>query len=205
MHDAALMLLISGVADFLDGMMARLLKAYSEMGKQLDSLADLVSFGVAPAIIMFSVLWESELTQEIALLPYLSLCFPLAACWRLAKFNLDEGQGPNFQGLASPAAGILLASLAFEQTPQWFEEIFRDEVKVGFILLLSFLMVTSINMFSMKFGHINWQGNGIRYIFLLLCVPLSFFVGFEPVLIPLILILYIFLALVNSFIPVKKS
>src|SRR5687767_1494716 len=121
----ALFIFGAAIVDFLDGFVARLLKASSELGKQLDSLADVVSFGVAPGLIVYQLLRISYAQQDngldtsfIWLLP--ALLIPCAAAWRLAKFNLDESQQFSFKGLPTPAAGLMIASLPLII---WFETL----------------------------------------------------------------------------------
>ncbi|HEX7902788.1 MAG TPA: CDP-alcohol phosphatidyltransferase family protein [Chitinophagaceae bacterium] len=161
---ASLFIGLAAVVDFLDGFIARLFKASSELGKQLDSLADVVSFGVAPGMIVYQFLRMSFAqqqggldTSEIWLFP--AFIIPAAAAYRLAKFNLDPGQSHGFKGVPTPAIGLLIASfpLIYWYTGhtgminlllnQWFW--------YGFILLVSYLMVSSLPMMALKFKNIS--------------------------------------------------
>lgn len=201
---AAQFILIAAVLDFCDGFAARALHAYSDIGKQLDSLADLVSFGVAPAMILYQILNVPELTNIHSYLPYLSILLPVAAAWRLAKFNLDDSQSKIFIGLPSPAAGILAASFGLTHPEVWFQDIFNPIILLPLVILLSALMVSPFRMFSMKFQNTGWSDNWIRYVFLAMCVFLISPIGINYTLVSLILLLYIILAFGYSLLPTKN-
>ncbi|NNF01189.1 MAG: CDP-diacylglycerol--serine O-phosphatidyltransferase [Bacteroidia bacterium] len=202
---AAYFILIAAVFDLLDGLFARILNATSEMGKQLDSLADLISFGLAPTIIIYNILINSELASQSEYSVLLILIFPLAAAWRLAKFNIDDSQAYSFKGLPSPAAGILLASFGLPHVEVWFHDIFQAPVILAVTWVLALLMVSSIKMFSMKFQNTSFKDNSIRYIFFVLCVLMISPIGFNFTLVTLIIILYIILALANSIFAISKN
>ena len=170
---AFLFIIASAVADFFDGFAARLLKQYSALGVQLDSLADMVSFGVAPAIIMSvlcgqmpSVFGLNGLWSEV--LCYIPLVVAALSALRLAKFNIDETQKEEFEGLPTPGAAILLGSLAM------LCERYGIVIDLEWLALISVLVATMlispIRMFSFKFKSWRWGDNKLRYIFLLACI-----------------------------------
>ncbi len=149
---------LAAVIDFLDGFVARLFKATSAMGAQLDSLADVVSFGVAPGMILYKFLelstTHSPTWQSAGIWPLLpSFIFPCAAAWRLAKFNLDQEQRYYFKGVPTPAAGLTIASLPMANRFPFNVETLSSSpfILYGIILLISWLMVSNIPMLSLKF------------------------------------------------------
>lgn len=165
---AFVLILAAAVCDFLDGATARLLKAYSEIGVQLDSLADMVSFGVAPSVAMYalasqsvSVLALSEgVVAVLCFVPFIMAAF---SALRLAKFNIDDTQHEEFCGLPTPANAILCSSLAMLAV--------RDGVTVAVewialvSVILAVLLVSPVRMFSFKFSSLAWRGNVVRYLF----------------------------------------
>lgn len=168
--------------DFLDGFVARLLKVDGEIGKQLDSLADMVTFGVVPGLIMFYALndfgvvhepMETEtmkwITKKVATVP-LCLIIPLAAAYRLAKFNIDTEQSVNFKGLATPAMTIFVIGLYYLSFS--FKEVRNPFLLSTISVILSFLMVSNIPMFSLKAKNFSWKDNWFRYILLIVSVIL---------------------------------
>jgi CDP-diacylglycerol--serine O-phosphatidyltransferase len=163
-------LIVAAMAfDFLDGFTARLLGAYSETGKELDSLADVVSFGVAPAIIIFILLEEaaglSGTTSRLILL--ITVIMPVCAALRLAKFNVDPGQKTSFRGLPTPANALAVISLALADHYGSSSVIdsFTGSVAalIIFTVLISLLMVTRLPLISLKTDHIRFRGNEKRY------------------------------------------
>ncbi|MBP9636810.1 MAG: CDP-diacylglycerol--serine O-phosphatidyltransferase [Bacteroidaceae bacterium] len=181
-YTAAFVFIILGALfDFLDGMAARLLKAFSPIGADLDSLADQVSFGVAPSAMLFSLLGEITLPtifDPIAeVVPYLGFLIAIFSGLRLAKFNVDTRQTTSFIGLPVPANALFWGSLIVA----YREELFSHDwllvpLFVG-ILLFSYLLVSELPMFSLKFKSLSWKANKVSYSFLLVCVPLIIFFG----------------------------
>jgi len=159
-------ILISGVFDFLDGFAARTLKAYSPLGKELDSLADVVSFGVAPGAIVFSLLSTSEVNEYVCFVAFL---IPVFSALRLAIFNLDERQTSSFIGLPTPANAIFWSGLAFSFSGLL---IANPWLLVALVVLFSLLLVANLPMFSLKIKGLSWRENSIQYIFLIGCVTL---------------------------------
>lgn len=203
---------LAALFDFMDGMAARLLNAYSEIGKQLDSLADIVSFGIAPAAFLFSVLkiilfGSQEIPQidTIELMDFIILItpvfVPVLSAIRLAKFNIDKRQTESFLGLAVPANAIFLVSLyfIFNQSNLVSSFLISHTWIIAFIIVgFSLLLVTEIPMFSMKVKNLNWKNNEIRYIFLIISVFLL--LTLKAFAVPLIIVLYILISLINNLI-----
>jgi len=160
---------IGALADLLDGMLARLLKVHSELGKQLDSLADMVSFGLVPGIILYGLIaasfqgqWPTDL--EVRALP--AFLITLFAALRLGKFNLDERQTEGFIGLPTPACTLfMIGLLGMYLSPGIFARFFHPITYYLLVMLFSALMVSEIPMFSFKFKSLQWTGNEIRIIF----------------------------------------
>jgi len=197
---AALFLYLASVFDFLDGLMARLLNAYSSIGKELDSLSDVVSFGVAPGIILFS--WLRVITPEDSFLPYIAFLIPVFSALRLAKFNVDTRQTSSFIGLPTPANAIFIASLISLNQKTYLSDILSNVwIIIALILVLSFLLISNLPMFSLKFKNLTWNDNKACYIFLILSLVL--FVVFQLVAIPLIIVLFISMSLLLHLIKDK--
>ncbi len=203
---AAWMVFVAAVFDFLDGFAARQLKAYSKIGAQLDSLADVVSFGVAPALLVYQLIINSHgrFTVEIGgldILPFMAFLYPLFTGLRLAKFNVDERQSDSFLGLPSPAAAILLASLPlvkeqlYEGQSLFYMIVTNTYFYIGVVVAVCLLMVSELPLFSLKFKTKGLRGNEIRYFFLL--VSLVLLVLLQFVAIPFIILIYVFLSLLG--------
>lgn len=168
---------IAAVADFLDGFAARLLGAYSELGKQLDSLCDLVSFGVAPAIIMYHcLLWASETMLTDPWVCWCVILIPVCGALRLARFNIDTRQSESFIGLPIPANALFwvgYSSLVYANTQfmaQW-------PWALAAILIESWLMVSPLRLFSLKFKTWGWKGNQWRWLLVATAPVLVFCMG----------------------------
>ena len=169
-------IIIGAVFDFFDGMSARLLNVSSPIGKELDSLADIVTFGVAPSTILFSELsvmsYPAILEPLRSILPFTAYIMAAFSALRLAKFNLDERQALGFIGLPTPANALFWGSLIIG-AGKWLEATpFMVFFLLGGILISSWLMVSEIPMFALKFKEWGWKGNQVNYIFLLTCIPL---------------------------------
>ncbi len=206
---SAMFIFLAAVFDYLDGSVARLLKVYSPLGKQLDSLADVVSFGVAPGLIMFQLisvncLGSCNILERLNITPYFALLIPICSALRLAKFNIDTRQEINFIGLPTPANGLFFASipLVLFLQPQLFSLIKLDFLNDFFIntrvlailsVFFSYLLISDFRIFSMKFKSLKWKENQVRYIFLILSAIL--FLLFSLSAIPLIIMLYLLISL----------
>ena len=199
---ASLFIGLAAVVDFLDGFVARLFNASSPMGKQLDSLADVVSFGVAPAMILYQFLRMSMAQEEDGLnasIIWLVPAFVLAAAsaWRLAKFNLDDSQSYGFKGMPTPAVGLLIASLPliyWNNHNQFIVDIlFNKWFLYGIIIFLSWIMVSNLPMMALKFKDFGIKNN-LPKIILLAVVVIAAFI-FQWLAVPIVFIVYIILSL----------
>jgi CDP-diacylglycerol--serine O-phosphatidyltransferase len=200
---ASLFIGIAAVIDFVDGFVARLFKATSEMGKQLDSLADLVSFGVAPGLIVYEFLRLSYSGQpngvEVSM-AYLLPAFiiPCAAAYRLARFNLDTTQQYGFKGMPAPAAGLLIASFPllywFSKNATVVDLLQNKWFWYMVIVVISLLMVSKLPLMALKFKDFSIKNNLPKIILLIAAVLSAVFLGWLAV--PVVFILYILLSLV---------
>ena len=188
---ALLFVLIGATLDFMDGAMARLLRVSSPLGKELDSLADVITFGLVPGMIAFRLL--GPLVEVWEYMPYLGFLITLFSTYRLGKFNIDERQTTSFIGLATPANAIFWLGLAYgyqsllSAVSPWF-------VLVA-VVVSSYLLVCELPMFSFKFHNFGWVENRIRYIFILGAIVLA--VVFFRQSLPLIILWYILLSVVG--------
>jgi CDP-diacylglycerol--serine O-phosphatidyltransferase len=211
---ASYLIFIAGILDFLDGFVARLLNQHSEIGKQLDSLADMVTFGVLPSFIIAKLIQIST-TQNTVLsdiipsnllsqthlptLAYVAFVLALFSCLRLAKFNIDTRQSDSFIGVPTPANAIVVAAfpLILVFNPEYKFIILNCTILIAYTLIMSYLLISEIPLFALKFKNFSWVTNQIKYIFLILSVILL--VALQFVGIPLIIFLYIILSVINNF------
>lgn len=199
----SILIFCAAVVDFLDGFIARLFKATSPMGKQLDSLSDVVSFGVAPALIVYQLLRISYAQEDNGLDISIAFLLPAlliagAAAWRLAKFNLDESQQFSFKGLPTPAAGLFIASLPLilRFPPDSFnitDYVINKSVLYVVIFLISFLMVSNLPLMSFKFKDFSLQNNFPKY--LLLVIGILSVILLQWTAVPVILVAYVTVSL----------
>jgi CDP-diacylglycerol--serine O-phosphatidyltransferase len=209
---AGIFILIAALFDFADGWIARMLNSVSEFGKQLDSLSDVISFGVAPSFILYKLmvfsLVEGSTRFNIAepglsktILLSSSFLVAVFAALRLARFNIDDSQKLSFSGLPTPGAALLIASFGFiiEQRDLSFEPfLLKTWFLILFLLVVCWLMVSGIRMFSLKFKNYSLKDNALRYVLLLLSAVLILVFGI-PGIFPVIL-LYIILSLVSNWV-----
>ncbi len=192
----------AAVVDFLDGLVARLLKSTSKMGQQLDSLADVISFGVAPGLILYQLLRISYAQEENGLdisIAWLLPAFliPCTAAWRLARFNLEIGQQGSFKGVPTPAIGLVIASFPLIIHFQTFNLQFafiNKWILYAIIALLSYLMISNLPMIDMKLKDLSIKNNLARYI--LIIVGLIAILSVRWLAAPVIFIAYVILSLV---------
>jgi len=240
---APFFIFLGAIFDFLDGFLARKLNKMGELGKQLDSLADMVTFGVAPGIIMLVILifsispytinesesfsthinflitnWKNAIFYNIPnsfdnnlkFVPFFALFIPFISMFRLAKFNIDTRQSESFIGLNTPTNTIffmtfplflsnnLLNSEYFDK----FDILFKLEILIPIIGIMSMLLISEIPMFSLKFKSFSWKENKMKYLFLITC---SLLIVFLLVLsIPIIVILYVILSIIENKSKIKK-
>ncbi|MBP7101692.1 MAG: CDP-diacylglycerol--serine O-phosphatidyltransferase [Bacteroidales bacterium] len=197
LYAAAIMVIVASLFDFCDGLVARLLHVNTVIGKELDSLSDVVSFGVAPAIMMYQLYLQSHdfipnnygINIPALICPILFVCF---AAYRLAKFNLDTLQKENFRGLPTPAAAFVLISFPFFHINDYPIIIYTIT-----ILLLSFLMVSHIPLFSLKFKNLKPKDNIFRYILIFISVLLLGCLQLKAI--PFIILIYILLSIIELY------
>lgn len=191
---AAYFVWLAGVFDFFDGFAARMLKVTSSIGKELDSLADVVSFGILPALVMYKMISTSS---DSSALPYIGFTIAVFSALRLAIFNVDETQRDSFRGLNTPANTIFITSLPllYNQVGRW---LYEPVVLVAITLLFSFLLVSRIEFFAFKFKSFRWEDNKMRFTFLLLAVLLL--ISLQYLAVPIVILLYIVFSLLDSYV-----
>ncbi|EDP94495.1 CDP-alcohol phosphatidyltransferase family protein [Kordia algicida OT-1] len=206
--------------DFFDGLAARLLKVQSELGLQLDSLADMVTSGVVPGIVMYQLFnkalgihekvhdghsWSDSwhwFQNEVHVLPLFGLLIALASAYRLAKFNIDENQTSSFIGLPTPANTLLIMSFPLILAYQGSNLIHPDVIilnkwfLIGMTLLSCYLLNAKIPLFALKFKDWSFKNNMIKYLFIITCILLLIFLHFLAI--PIIILLYVLLSLVKK-------
>lgn len=189
-------ILIAGILDFADGFAARMLNATSSIGKDLDSLADMVTFGVVPALLFYAILKQNASND---LIPYTALLIAVFSGLRLAKFNNDDRQTDSFYGLPTPANALLLSSypmlLQSELSLNWLS---NEIVLITVIIISSVLLVSDYKLLALKFKNFNIRDNEVRY--LLIIVSLLLLIYFGLMSIPLIIIWYLILSVVSNII-----
>ena len=172
---ALLFIIIGAVFDFFDGMSARLLNVSSPIGKELDSLADDITFGFAPSAMIFSYLCTFHI--HVIILPFLAFVMAAFSALRLAKFNLDERQALGFIGLPTPANALFWGSL-IAGAGSWLSTVpYISYILLACVFLSCYLLIAEIPMFALKFKHWGWKDNEIKYIFILSCIPLLLLLG----------------------------
>lgn len=214
-YTATALLVVIGIGfDFFDGFVARLLNVQGELGKQLDSLADMVTSGVVPGIVMLQLLINVIDMDAVGYfgvdkygatgsnLPYLGLLLTLGAAYRLARFNIDERQSDSFIGLPTPAMSLFVVSLpliAEFSTHSFFVDLVINKYfLIAVTILLTFLMNAELPLFSLKFKNYSFKDNAMKYIFLLISVVLLVLLKFVAV--PVIILLYIIVSLFSKLI-----
>jgi len=212
---AVYLVLAASVFDFLDGFAARMLKAHSETGKQLDSLADMVSFGVLPAVFIYTLFKSLFMNQPVESGKFYSylqwvvlvsvLMVPAFSAIRLARFNLEEDQGTFFHGLPTPAHALFWTGVFWQMMESG--SLFGTPLNLFFIwaimLIMAFHMILPVPMYSLKFEHFRLRGNLIRYLLLLLSLVILLSVGWGGL--SLIILLYILLSLLNLLLARRVS
>ena len=201
--------------DFWDGFFARIWKVQSPIGLQLDSLADMVTSGVVPGLVMYKMLADiqenqsqynlTEDTYYMGVVPYLGFLITLASCYRLAKFNIDTRQTDSFIGLPTPANALLIMSIPmiqFHSEFEWLVDFLSNPfVLVGITVLSSYLLNAEIPLFSLKVKSFSWEKYKMQVVFLILSLILIIFLEF--IAIPIIILLYVILSVVNNAIGKK--
>ena len=196
-------IVVGAVFDFFDGMSARLLGVSSPIGKELDSLADVVTFGVAPSSMIYTLLltlsksgWNETLAFAV---PYVAFVMAAFSALRLAKFNLDERQTTSFIGLPTPANALFWGALIVGNENVFDENSYYIYLLIILVFVSSWLLVAEIPMFALKFKHWGWRDNKVKYVFLILCLPILLIFGISGI--SVIIAWYICL----SFLTTKKN
>lgn len=183
------------IFDFMDGTAARLLNVSNPIGKELDSLADMVSFGLVPGAIVFNLLEGSALCKY----SFMALIIPIFSAFRLAKFNVDENQNENFIGLPTPANCLVFISIPLittfnsESTIAYLFEI--PEILLIITILMSLALVSRINLFTLKFKNLKFQDNKFRYFLIIMSIVLLIFIEFSAI--PIIILIYLMMSIFN--------
>ncbi|MBT8183449.1 MAG: CDP-alcohol phosphatidyltransferase family protein [Eudoraea sp.] len=215
---AALFVFIGILFDFLDGLLARWLKVHSELGVQLDSLADMITSGLVPGIVMFQLFsmsqtggWNisdasgltSAMSQSgfwVSLLPFSGFLITMASAYRLAKFNTDENQATSFIGLPTPANALLILSLPlillYHQNDFLNSVILNPWFLIGLTVMSSFLLNSKIELFALKFKNWSFKDNSLRYIFIIVSLVLLMTLKFLAV--PAIIIFYVLSSVITK-------
>lgn len=196
--------------DYWDGFFARIWKVQSPIGLQLDSLADMVTSGVVPGLVMYKMLADiqenqsqynlTEDTYYMGVVPYLGFLITLASCYRLAKFNIDTRQTDSFIGLPTPANALLIMSIPmiqFHSEFEWLVDFLSNPyVLVGVTVLSSYLLNAEIPLFSLKVKSFSWEKYKMQVVFLILSLILLILLEF--IAIPIIILLYVILSVLNN-------
>lgn len=215
-ESAGIYIVIAIAFDFFDGFAARILKVSSELGKQLDSLADVVTSGVAPGLAMYYLLYLNILPtldpNEVSIvygrmeyntgyIPYIGLLLSLAACYRLGRFNISTNQTNYFVGLPTPAMSLVVISLPIIQmtTPiEWVKQLtLNNNVLIGITLFLSFLMNSNIKLIANKFKSLTFKDNWLKYLLVIVSGISIYLLGYLAV--PVIFLSYLLLSVVSKF------
>ncbi|CAA0201333.1 CDP-alcohol phosphatidyltransferase family protein [Tenacibaculum maritimum] len=211
--EATALLVVTGILfDFLDGFVARLLKVQGELGKQLDSLADMVTSGVVPGIVMLQLIVISIDKDAVGYfgvdidgatgsnVPYIGLLLTLAACYRLANFNIDTRQSDSFIGVPTPAMTLFIISLplilSFSENSFFTDLISNPYFLIGITVLLSYLMNAELPLFSLKFKDFSFKKNTVKYLFLI--TALILLVLFKVIAVPMVILFYILLSILHN-------
>ncbi len=199
----------AALADFLDGFVARLLKVQSELGKQLDSLADMISFGFIPGTILYIALLKtqtetsfSELIESKNYVPFIGFLITVFSGLRLAKFNIDTRQSTSFIGLPTPANTIFFMTLpilwlADDGQGMANQIISNQYILIGLTLLFSYLLIAELPLLALKFKNFSWKENKFKYI--LITCAIVFSITLKTMAIPCVIICYILLSVINNF------
>jgi CDP-diacylglycerol--serine O-phosphatidyltransferase len=196
---AAYAIFLSAIFDFFDGLASRVLKSFSGIGKDLDSLADMVSFGVLPAVIMYQIFLQARQIPEVSSwLNFIAFLIPVFSALRLAKFNVDTRQAENFIGLPTPANAILIASFPMiiaHNNRLYTPFLSNPYVLPVFVIVMCALLVLEMPMMSLKFKNTDFNQNIYRYLLLLFSAILILFFKFAAV--PVIILIYVILSIIQ--------
>jgi CDP-diacylglycerol--serine O-phosphatidyltransferase len=217
-YDEAFLFVCLGIFfDFWDGFFARKFKVSGELGLQLDSLADVVTSGVVPGLMIFKLLQDIQeddtsiyyLTEDfyyMGFVPYLGFIITLASAYRLAKFNIDTRQTDSFIGLPTPANALFIMSIPmiqFDGTHEWLvNALFNPFVLIIISFVSAYMLNAEIPLFSLKIKDFSWDKNKLQVFFLTIAATLLLFLGFTAL--PIIILLYVVLSVINNTFLVKN-
>lgn len=187
----AFCIVLAAVFDFLDGMLARLLKVHSEIGKQLDSLADMVTFGFLPSYVLFQLLQMND----AGILSFTAFLIAVFSAFRLAKFNIDTRQSEEFIGLPTPANALFIGFLFFLGDLKMLEFLFETPALLTISVVFSLLLVAEIPMIALKFKNFNLKENIFRYLTIVMAIILISIFQFSAI--PVVILLYILLSMIK--------
>ncbi|GGF30045.1 CDP-diacylglycerol--serine O-phosphatidyltransferase [Echinicola rosea] len=192
---ATYFIMVAAVFDFLDGMVARLLKVHSEIGKQLDSLADMVTFGVLPSFVLFQLL---KIPFPSGYVPFIAFLIGIQSAMRLAKFNIDTRQSDRFIGVPTPANALLICTLPFlAERFTWADSLVQNSYfLLGLTLIMALLLTAELPLIALKFKNFRLTDNVFRYLVTAIGAVSVLWLGLAGI--PLIIISYILLSLVES-------
>jgi len=189
------------IFDFLDGLFAKILKAQSEIGKQLDSLADMVSFGVVPGLLLFYLTSNTPACScyiRLYMLPWLAFSVPLAAAWRLARFNTSAPGTSGFEGLPTPAAAFFIISLPVSIGELGIlNHVAPDRLYGVVAIVISYLMISTYPLMSFKFTTYDWCSNKNRYLLIFVAVSLPLLLGYAGL--PFVFLLYLIFSVIDNY------
>ncbi len=190
---AAWLVIVAAILDFGDGFVARLVNASGPFGKELDSLADVVTFGVLPAVLVFQLCWF----QGLGTLSYGAFLIAILSALRLANFNIDTRQSDQFIGVPVPANALLIIAfpLMARYQPQ-FNSLWQNDIALGILIAFSGMLVAELPLMALKFKTFAWRANQVKYSFLLISAALLVFLHFAAI--PLIIGLYILVSLTQK-------
>lgn len=186
------MIWLAAFLDFFDGLTARALKAYSNIGGELDSLADMVSFGVLPSFIVYELL-KISLPPSLYYLSFMAFIIAAFSAIRLAIFNVDTRQTTSFIGLPTPASALLFSALPLSNIPIVQSLMNNTYFLILLVILISYLLVARIELMAFKFKNFSWQDNKLKYSFMIISLAMVFLLNI--VAIPLVIVLYILISL----------
>lgn len=203
---ASSFILLGALFDFFDGFVARLLKVSSPMGKELDSLADMVTFGFLPGMIMLKLIYNGPAEGALFQISLIALAIPLFSALRLAKFNVDTRQSDQFIGVPTPANALFIASLPFirQNSDEFTNWLFQTPVLAVLTLVLSFLLVSPLPLLALKFKDYKWQGNQFRFMLIIGSVA-AIAIARGWLAVPFIFVLYILLSEIALITSRRKS
>ncbi|MDD3962057.1 MAG: CDP-diacylglycerol--serine O-phosphatidyltransferase [Bacteroidia bacterium] len=197
LHQACVMVMIASFFDFFDGTVARILGVSSNIGIELDSLGDLVSFGVLPGFVVFYMINGNSFSSVESWMPFVGFLIPVFAALRLARFNLDSTQQSEFKGVPVPLMAWFFAALPLIYAEYGFPWLYSSWVLIIFTLVFCFLMVSKVPVLSLKFSDFSFRNNRARYLLTLVAVVTAF--ALKTLAIPVVILLTLLFSVVEKY------